>query len=79
MELFEGESLLKSSRQIYRAGVNEQAKNILGGDIDRRNMQKHFCTEETASFTGGRGWRSHQTQTEVNEFYSDIAFFETLF
>ena len=59
MALFEGESLPWSTKQIDRAGVNEQDNNMMGGDIDRRNTQKHFCVEETASFSRGEGWRSH--------------------
>ena len=42
MRLFKRESLLKSARQIDQAGINEQDNNITGGDIDRRNIQKHF-------------------------------------
>ena len=59
MRLFEGESLPRSARQIDRAGVNEQDDNIMGGDIDRRNTQKHFCVEETALSNRGGAWRSH--------------------
>ena len=46
MGLFEGESLPKSARQIHRAGVSEQDNNVMGGDIYRRNMQKHFCIKK---------------------------------
>ena len=53
MGLFE--SLPRSTRQIDRAGVNEQDDNIMGGD----NMQMQFCAEETALFSPGGGWRSH--------------------
>ena len=58
MGLFEGENLPRSVRKIDRAGVNEQDNNIMGEDIDRRNTQKHFCVEETTSFSRGGGWRS---------------------
>ena len=59
MGLFEGESLPKSARQIDQAGVNEQDNNIMGQDISRRNTQKHFCVEETSSFSRVERWRSH--------------------
>ena len=59
MALFEGESLARSASQINQAGVNKQDNNITGGDIDRRNTQKHFFMEETASFSRGGGRRSH--------------------
>ena len=32
---------------------------MMGGDIDRRNTQKHFCVEETVSLSYGGGWGSH--------------------
>ena len=57
MGLFEGESVPRSAKQIDQAGVNEQDNNIMGGDIDRRNTQKHFCVKETASSSRGGGWR----------------------
>ena len=49
------------------------------GNIDKRNTRKRFCMEEMALFSRGGGWRSHRAYTEVTEFYSDIALFETLF
>ena len=59
MGLFQGESLLRSARQIDRAAVNELENNIMGGDIDRKSTQKHFFVEETGSFSRGGGWKSH--------------------
>ena len=47
--LQKGESLPRSARQIDQTGVNE--RDIIGGDIDRRNAQKHFCFQETALFS----------------------------
>ena len=58
MKLFEGESLPRNARQIDQADVNEKNNNIMGGDKDRINTQKHFCVEETASFSCEGGWRS---------------------
>ena len=46
---------IASARQIDRAGVNKQDNNIMEGDIDRRNTQKHLCEEEKASFSHGGG------------------------
>ena len=57
--LFKGESLPRSARQIDRAGINEQDNNNMKGDIDRRNTQKHFCAEKTASFSRQGGWKSY--------------------
>ena len=59
MELFEGEDLPASARQFDRIGVNEQDNNMMEGDIDRRNTQKHFCMEETGSCSRRGGCRSH--------------------
>ena len=56
MGIFEAESLPSSARQIEQVGVNKQDNNIIGGDIDKRNMPKPFCFEETASFCHGGGW-----------------------
>ena len=56
MGLFEGKSLPRIARQIDRAGINER-DNIMGGDINTRNMQKHFCVKETTLFSRGGGWR----------------------
>ena len=51
----QGESLPRGARQINRGGVNEQNSIVMGGDVDRRNKQKHFCVEEPASFSHGGG------------------------
>ena len=51
MGLFEGESLPRSARQIDRALMNR----II---ISWEEISKE-AVEETASFSGGGGWRSH--------------------
>ena len=43
MGFFEREGLPRSSKQIDRAGVNEQ-NNIIVGDIDRRYTKKPFLS-----------------------------------